>query len=176
VFTALQYVAVAVATVAIVVAVAWWVALLVNRTASSGAFDAEERHEHRRRAVLLAVLMLGVVASVAASLQAGVPKKLPGAALGSEVLLHAGRVTALFVAFLLIVTVLWRGSEGHLPSELSGKGVKYEEVKELHERTLDELATAVEALGEQMAEATTAVADLGVAVEHLRARLEELGT
>ena len=89
-------------------------------------------------AVLLA-LALG------ASLVTGMPEKLPGVALGSPVVLHAERVVAIFAAALLVLVVLVRAFQGMLPTELSGRGVKYAQ-REATEEIRDATATALEGL------------------------------
>lgn len=50
---------------------------------------------------------------------------LPGVALGSEAILVVERIAALFAAWLLAVVVMGRALGGQLPSEISGRGVRY---------------------------------------------------
>ncbi len=83
--------------------------------------------------------------ALAASLVGGTPGSLPGVALGSLLLLHAERTAAFFAALLLALVVLVRAFQGRLPSELSGRGVKYAE-REGTEEIRDTTATALEGL------------------------------
>lgn len=87
------------------------------------------------------VLVLALVASLAS----GTPDPLPGVALDSPVLLHAERTAAFFAGLLLALVVIIRGFQGRLPSELSGRGVKYAE-REGTEEIRDTTATALEGL------------------------------
>lgn len=54
----------------------------------------------------------------------------PSAALGSDLVLAVQRVLFLFTAWLLIVVVLVRASQGLLPVEVSGRGVRYADTVE----------------------------------------------
>lgn len=85
------------------------------------------------------------VLSLAGTLVGGTPTRLPGIALGSPVLLHVERVIALFAALFLALVVLVRAFQGRLPTELSGRGVKYSE-RETTEEIRDSTATALENL------------------------------
>jgi hypothetical protein len=101
-----------------------------------------------------------------ASLVAGEPDRLPGAALGSVVVLHAERALGLFAASLLVLLVVVRAFEGELPSELSGRGVKYasrdgvEALRSELTNTLDELRTAQEAQAEAIESLDSRLADV----------------
>lgn len=52
---------------------------------------------------------------------------LPGVALGSAAILVVERIVGLFAAWLFVVVVMARALVGQLPSEISGRGVKYAE-------------------------------------------------
>jgi hypothetical protein len=83
--------------------------------------------------------------ALGASLVTGVPEQLPGVALGSPVVLHAERALAIFAASLLVLVVLVRAFQGMLPTELSGRGVKYAQ-REATEEIRDTTAAALEGL------------------------------
>jgi hypothetical protein len=51
----------------------------------------------------------------AASIEAGVPSKLPGAALGSSLLLHVERASAALGALGAVWLIGWRALHGHFP-------------------------------------------------------------
>jgi hypothetical protein len=111
----------------------------------------------------VAVVMFALVAS----LIAGAPTKLPSAALGSDVVLHAERIVAILAAYLLLALVIARSWRGQLPVELSGRGVKYaDEVKNTSSRALRSLITGLRA--EQ-----TARLELEDRVDALEDELEE---
>lgn len=97
----------------------------------------------RKRLGSFVFLLLAV--ALAGSLAGGIPKSLPGVALGSPALLYAERTVAFFAALLLALVVLVRAFQGRLPSELSGRGVKYAE-REATEEIRDTTATALEGL------------------------------
>ena len=50
---------------------------------------------------------------------------LPGVALGSRTLLVVERAIAFFAAWLLVLVVLAEAFNGRLPTEVSGRGVRY---------------------------------------------------
>ena len=97
----------------------------------------------RKRLGSFVFLLLAV--ALAGSLAGGIPKSLPGVALVSPALLYAERTVAFFAALLLALVVLVRAFQGRLPSELSGRGVKYAE-REATEEIRDTTATALEGL------------------------------
>ena len=92
--------------------------------------------------------------SRASSASANSSFALPGAALGSEALLHAGRTLAFFAAYLAVLVVFVRGWEGELPYELSGRGLKYKtrELKEEIQGTIEALIEANEELADRVDE------------------------
>jgi len=61
----------------------------------------------------------------------------PGVALGSELLLAVERSAALFAAWLLALVVVDRALAGQLPSEVSGRGVKYADGMRTDEAVLE---------------------------------------
>lgn len=69
----------------------------------------------------------GLVASVVGGvfLIEGSVGDLPGVALGSETILVVERIVGLFAAWLFVVVVMSRALVGQLPSEISGRGVRY---------------------------------------------------
>jgi hypothetical protein len=54
-------------------------------------------------------------------------RDLPGVALGSTTVLQIERVGVLFAFWLFVLVVIARAWRGQLPSEVSGRGVKYAE-------------------------------------------------
>jgi len=83
-----------------------------------------------RRTTAIAVLVIG---GLAASILAGVfliPRPtvgLPGVALQSGAVLVVERISVLFAAWLLGLVVVFRAVSGELPTEVSGRGVRYAE-------------------------------------------------
>jgi hypothetical protein len=93
-----------------------------------------------------------VAAAIVVSLLNSPPAKLPGAALGSNVVLYIERAAGVFAVLLLGAVVIFRAFQGDLPVELSGRGVKWtprevtEQVKEDAAAGVDELRQGVVAL------------------------------
>jgi hypothetical protein len=100
-----------------------------------------------------------VLASVAAAAARAAPHTLPKIALGSDIVLYVERAAAVFAVLFLALLVIYRAFLGELPSELSGRGVKYADVD------------AVEQL---RAELTDAIAKLKQNQEDLRDTMDEL--
>ena len=74
-----------------------------------------------------AVPLVAVLAvSVLVSLLEGVPQQLPGVALGSDVLLHIERVSAIFAIVVAVLSVLHEATGGRLPTQLTTSGLAYE--------------------------------------------------
>ena len=74
------------------------------------------------------LVIVGLLVAMAASAVTGPPSgSLPGVALGSEPLLIVERTIAFFAAWLAIVVVIAQALKGHLPVEVSGRGVRYVE-------------------------------------------------
>jgi hypothetical protein len=111
-----------------------------------------------------AVAVLLVLALIA-SLVSGTPEPLPGVALDSPVLLHAERTAGIFAALLLALVVLVRAFQGLLPTELSGRGVKYAQ-REATEEIRDTTVAALEGL-------ETAQRELAARVEALEDAAQE---
>jgi hypothetical protein len=74
------------------------------------------------RAGVLGGLVLCATAGFDADIAVG---ELPGAALGSTAVLRAERVGVLFAVWLFVFVVLGQAWAGRLPTEISGRGVKY---------------------------------------------------
>jgi hypothetical protein len=68
-----------------------------------------------RLAVALAALLF---AGVVVSLIEGSPERLPGVALGSDVLLHVERAAAIFAILVALMSVLREAARGRLPTQL----------------------------------------------------------
>jgi hypothetical protein len=74
------------------------------------------------------LVILGLIAALIASAITGPPPgPLPGVALGSEPLLLVERTVAFFAAWLAVLVVVAQALKGHLPIEVSGRGVRYVE-------------------------------------------------
>jgi hypothetical protein len=98
-----------------------------------------DRQPSVRDAVIFVGVTAGVLGSVFATLDSGAPAKLPTVSLGSVVLLHAERAVALFIGYIVALTVVLRAASGELPTEL--RGLKWD----LRTRD-DQTADALEAL------------------------------
>lgn len=77
---------------------------------------------------------------------------LPGVALGSQALLVVERAVAFFAAWLLVLVVVAQAFRGRLPTEISGRGVRYADAEAAgdaaaeSERAFDELNKRVAVL------------------------------
>jgi hypothetical protein len=111
-----------------------------------GERGAAKRWERWSPVVVGAVVVVGLAASGMANLWIDRPGEgaLPGVALGSETVLVVERVLALFAAWLLVLVVVAQAFRGRLPTEVSGRGVRYADGSE----TQDSLASTQEALSE----------------------------
>ena len=87
---------------------------------------SEIRMTGRPVARLAVPLALVLATSVVVSLLEGAPEKLPGVALGSEVLMHVERVSAMFAMVVAILSVLYEASRGRLPTQLTTGSLAYE--------------------------------------------------
>ena len=99
-----------------------------------------------------------VLVSMAVSVIEGTPRRLPGVALGSVVLLHAERALALLAVTVAAVSILLQAAHGRLPIELSTSGLRYEAeaaddaavaVGELQDQ-FDDLVAIVDALADRL--------------------------
>ena len=71
-------------------------------------------------------MIFGLIAALITSAITGPsPGPQPGVALGSEPLLLVERTVAFFAAWLAVVVVVAQALKGHLPIEVSGRGVRY---------------------------------------------------
>jgi hypothetical protein len=84
--------------------------------------------------VFAGVVILGLIGAVVLSAVSGHPAELPGIALGSDALLLAERTVALFAIWMLIAVVLIRAFNNQIPVEISGRGVRYAETREVLEK------------------------------------------
>jgi hypothetical protein len=105
--------------------------------------------------VSVAMLLL---AAICVSVLEGVPRTLPGVALGSPVLLHAERALALVAVVIAAASVLVQAGRGRLPVELSTTVLRYEAeaaddaaaaVAELQAQ-FDDLVAIVDALADRL--------------------------
>ena len=89
--------------------------------------------------IISALVLAGLAACVALVLfvmdDPGDP--LPGVALGSELILAVERALALFGAWMLVVVIVARAIGGELPSEISGRGVRYADADRTHTTVRD---------------------------------------
>jgi hypothetical protein len=117
--------------------------------------DAQEQ----RKAWLGPVVVALLVASLAVAGARGAPERLPGAALGSDLVLYVERVAAVFGVLFLALLVVYRAFRGELPSELSGRGVKYAD-RDAVEQLRAELTDAIEQLKENQQDLRDSVGEL----------------
>lgn len=77
-----------------------------------------------------ALVIIGLVGAALASVATGSPPgALPGVALGSGLLLLVERTVAFFAAWMIFVVVVAQALGGRLPTEISGRGVRYADVQ-----------------------------------------------
>lgn len=101
----------------------------------------------RARATVAVLVAGGLVASVVGGvflIERSVGD-LPGVALGSETMLVVERIVGLFAAWLFVVVVIARALVGQLPSEISGRGVRYAN-QDTTQDALTDLRSALERL------------------------------
>jgi hypothetical protein len=96
----------------------------------------------RTLALAAAAAFLAALAITAAS---GVPRPLPGIALGSVALFYIERGVAAFAALVVAVSLLTRGLRGELPSQVSTTGLTYSESLERAVSSSDEALAALAA-------------------------------
>jgi hypothetical protein len=109
---------------------------------------------------LASVLVLaGIAACAATALFVAEPSgRLPGVALGSELILGVERALVLFATWMLVVTVVARALRGELPTEISGRGVRYAEADDTGltvarlSRAVDDVLAEIDALRDTFAE------------------------
>lgn len=81
-------------------------------------------------------MITGLVAAVIASTVTGLPAgPLPGIALGSQPLLLVERTLTFFAAWMVLLVVVVQALRGHLPTEISGRGVRYADATATKART-----------------------------------------
>jgi hypothetical protein len=81
-----------------------------------------------KRPVAIPLISLGAfAAALALTLLSGVPRPLPGIALGSEPLFLIERGAAALAALVIATSLLARGLKGELPSQVSTTGLTYPE-------------------------------------------------
>ncbi|HYI99274.1 MAG TPA: hypothetical protein VEX36_06305 [Thermoleophilaceae bacterium] len=91
----------------------------------------------RDRWMVRAGVLGGLLGCLLAGIDPSVPDHgLPGVALGSTLVLSAERVGVLFAVWLLVVVVIAQAWRGQLPTEVSGRGVKYAESEGTQESVL----------------------------------------
>ncbi len=112
-----------------------------------------------RRRWLGPLVVILVVVSIALAILAGVPERLPAAALESSVVLYALRAVAIFAALFLALLVTYRGLLGELPNELSGRGVRYAD-RDAVDQLRSELSDAIARLQENQEDLRNAVAQI----------------
>jgi hypothetical protein len=112
----------------------------------------------KRRAHAAAAVLL-VAGCVMVALVEGVPRHLPGVALGSPVLLQAERVLALLAGTVAALSIAAQAARGRLPIELSTTGLRYEA------EAVDDAATAVAEVQEQLNDLALLVVELAERVD-----------
>lgn len=113
-----------------------------SRQSWGGRSPAESSSWRKPHPYAVVVLVLLGVCTVV-SLAAGKGARLPAVALGSELLLDLERAIALFAGALLLLVVLTEAWRGNLPTEISGRGVKYESFKKETQESLEALSEAI---------------------------------
>src|SRR5215208_3851473 len=106
--------------------------------------------DDRKRVAIGLTVLAGIVLSVCVTAFSGVPDPLPDIALGSKALLHFARSAAVFAVFMLALVVVYHGFRGRLPSEISGQGLVYAEVRNEAADGIELVAEAVAALRERV--------------------------
>lgn len=92
------------------------------------------------------LVIVGLLVAMAASAVTGPPSgSLPGVALGSEPLLLVERTIAFFAAWMVCLVIVIQALRGHLPTEISGRGVRYANAEGV-EATKDEAEQAMQRL------------------------------
>jgi hypothetical protein len=112
-----------------------------------------------RRRWLGPVVVALIVLSAAAALSRAAPDRLPSAALGSDVVLFVERGAAVFAVLFLALLVIYRAFRGELPSELSGRGVKYADADAV-DQLRAELTDAISKLRQNQEDLKDSVNDL----------------
>jgi hypothetical protein len=107
-------------------------------------------HAPSAKTVTRVTVLGSVAAAIVLAVLIATPRELPGAALGSVLVLRVEWAVALFAALLLAIVVLARAWEGRLPSEISGRGVKYADAVKT-QTAVDESAEALRELRGQVA-------------------------
>jgi hypothetical protein len=79
-----------------------------------------------REVRLASSLVLLLAIAVGVSLLEGSPARLPGVALGADVLLHVERAGAIFAIVVGIASVLREAARGRLPTQLTTAGLAYQ--------------------------------------------------
>lgn len=115
---------------------------------------------------MVAVLVLaGLAVCVLANvwIEAPADGELPGVALESQTILVVERVAALFAGWLAVLVVCGQAIGGRLPTELSGRGVRYADAESSQagvsetERALQDLDARMVALQAEMVRLETHV-------------------
>lgn len=114
----------------------------------SSAEGGSKASPHPYATLLLVLLAVSIFISICA----GVPTNIPSVALGSSFLLYVERAIALFAGSLLIVVILVEAWRGNLPVEMSGRGLKYDRLKEDSLQGVEETKRALQALAEAILE------------------------
>jgi hypothetical protein len=97
-----------------------------------------------KRPVAIPFMSLGAfAAALALTLLSGVPRPLPGIALGSEPLFLIERGVAALAALVIATSLLARGLKGELPSQVSTTGLTYPESLERAVTSSDAAITAL---------------------------------
>lgn len=115
-----------------------------------------------RRPLLITVSVLAGLAicvSLVLLVVADPSDPLPGIALGSALILAVERTVVLFAAWMLVLVVVARALRGELPTEISGRGVRYADA-EGTERAVADSRAALSRLDFELEELWDAVSNL----------------
>lgn len=115
---------------------------MFNRMSSSAVSNAPGRRWLSRQRAVSALVTVGLAGSLLVSVSIGPVDGdwLPGVALESPALLVVERTLAFFAAWLVVLVVGAQALQGRLPTEISGRGVRYADAQSTQ-------ATAVETEG-----------------------------
>jgi hypothetical protein len=97
----------------------------------------------KRRHTVPLVSVGAFVAAATLTAASGVPSPLPGIALGSEPLFYIERGVAAFAVLVIAMSLLARGLQGQLPSQVSTTGLTYPESLERAVTSSDAAITAL---------------------------------
>lgn len=131
-----------------------------------------------RQAVRLSAIA-ALTAALATTALSGIPRPLPGIAMGSTSLFYIERGVIVFAVLVIAVSLLARGLRGELPSRVSTTGLSYPESLERAVSSSDEaisaLAARLDRLDEDLEKRDQVLRLLASQVLDLTAEIERSG-